>query len=71
VGSHLLLQGNLLDLGIELRSPALQADSSPSETPGKPYARLRSSKLIIKSIDFDPRIVIFRNIIFMAVKKTD
>ena len=28
--------GDLPDLGIELRSPALQADSLPSEPPGKP-----------------------------------
>ena len=27
--------GDLLDLGIEPRSPALQADSLPSEAPGK------------------------------------
>ena len=29
---------NLPDPGIELRSPALQADSLPFEPPGKPYA---------------------------------
>ena len=28
--------GDLLDPGIELGSPALQADSLPSEPPGKP-----------------------------------
>ena len=28
--------GHLPDPGIEPRSPALQADSSPSEPPGKP-----------------------------------
>ena len=28
--------GNLLDPGIESRSPALQADALPSEPPGKP-----------------------------------
>ena len=37
VGSHALLQGNLPDPGIEPESPALQADSLPSESPGKPY----------------------------------
>ena len=30
--------GNLPDLGIEPRSPALQADALPSEPPGKPHA---------------------------------
>ena len=29
--------GDLPDLGIEPRSPALQADSLPSESPGKSY----------------------------------
>ena len=37
VGSHLLLQEIFPgDLGIEAESPALQADSLPSEPPGKP-----------------------------------
>ena len=36
VGSLSLLQGNLPDPGIELGSPALQADSLPAELPGKP-----------------------------------
>ena len=36
VGCHFLLQGNLPDPGIEPGSPALQADSSPSEPPEKP-----------------------------------
>ena len=36
VGCHALLQGNLPKLGIEARSPALQAASLPSEPPGKP-----------------------------------
>ena len=35
VGSQALLQGNLPDPGIELSSPALQADSLLSEPPGK------------------------------------
>jgi len=35
-GLHFLLQGNLPDLGTELASPALQADSSPAEPSGKP-----------------------------------
>ena len=31
--------GDLPDPGIELRSPALQADALPSEPPGKPIIR--------------------------------
>ena len=34
-GCHALPQGNLPNPGIEPRSPALQADSAPSEPPGK------------------------------------
>ena len=36
VGSHSLLQGNLPNPEIKPRSPALQANSLPSESPGKP-----------------------------------
>ena len=36
VGSHSLLQGNFPDPAIKPRSPALQADSLPSQPPGKP-----------------------------------
>ena len=36
VGSRSFLQGDLPDPGIELRSPALWADSLPSEPPGEP-----------------------------------
>ena len=36
VGCHSLLQGDLPDPGTDLRSSALQADSLPSEPPGKP-----------------------------------
>ena len=36
VGCHALLQGNLPNPGIEPRSSTLQADSLPSEAPGKP-----------------------------------
>ena len=36
VGCHVLLWGNLPNPGIEPRSSALQADSLPSEPPGKP-----------------------------------
>ena len=37
VGHHFLLQGNLPNSEIEPRSPALQADSLPSEPPGNHY----------------------------------
>ena len=37
VGSLSLLQGNLPDPGIQLGSPALQADSLPAELPRKPF----------------------------------
>ena len=40
VSSPSLLQGNLPDPGIELGSPASQADFSPSEPPGKPSQRV-------------------------------
>ena len=36
VGCHALLQGDLPDPGMEPRSPALQADSLPNESPGEP-----------------------------------
>ena len=36
VGSFFLLQGNLPNPGIEPRSPALQVDSLPAESQGKP-----------------------------------
>ena len=35
-GFHALRQGNLPNPGVESRSPALQADSSPAEPPGEP-----------------------------------
>ena len=39
--------GNLLNPGIKPRSPALQADSLPSESPGKPkYIRVNSLSLL-------------------------
>ena len=36
VGKHSLLQVDLPNLGMELRSPTLQADSLPAEPEGKP-----------------------------------
>ena len=44
VGCHALLRGNLRDQGIEPRSPALQADSLPTEPPAGaklPYMHTR------------------------------
>ena len=41
--------GDLLDTGIEPRFPALQADSFPSEPPGKPLRR--NDKDVIKKND--------------------
>ena len=38
-GLPFLSPGNIPDPGIEPGSPALQADSLPSEPPGKPIAR--------------------------------
>jgi len=35
VGCHAFLQGNFPDPGIEMGSPALQANSLPAELPGK------------------------------------
>ena len=40
MGSHSLTPGDLPDPGIEPGSPALQADSLPSEPPGKPIYSL-------------------------------
>ena len=37
VGCHALLPEDLPNPGIEPRSPTLQADSLPSEPPGKPF----------------------------------
>ena len=39
VGCHALLQRIYPNPGIEPRTPALQADSLPSEPPGKKYGR--------------------------------
>ena len=43
--------GNLPNPGIEPRSPALQADSLPAESPGKPLAQLK----VLSSKDFKER----------------
>ena len=50
VGGHALLQGNLPNPGVELRSPALQADSLPSEPPGKPKNTGEGSLSLLQGI---------------------
>ena len=40
VGCHFVLQGIFLTLGLESGSPAWQADSLPSEPPGKPQEKV-------------------------------
>ena len=44
VHSHSLLQGIFLTQGLNPGNPALQADSSPSESPGKPRRLTSTSK---------------------------
>ena len=44
-GLPVLLQGNLPDPGIEPGSPALQADSLPSEPPGKSWFHVAGGKM--------------------------
>ena len=39
--------GDLPNPGIETRSPALQADSLPSEPPGKPYLALKCHEIYL------------------------
>ena len=43
MGSHPLKQGDLPDPEIEPKSPALQADCFPSESPGKSYKKKEAS----------------------------
>ena len=42
MGCHALLQGNLPEPGIKDGSPVLQADSLPSEPPGKPQVDMNN-----------------------------
>ena len=42
------IPGDLPDPGIKLRSPALQADSLPSEPPGKPMCIHKKEYLVIQ-----------------------
>ena len=46
VGSRSVLQGNLPNPGIKLRSPAFQADFLQSEPPGKPKELVLHPKLV-------------------------
>ena len=50
VGSLSLLQGNLPNLGIEPRSPTLQADSLPGEPQGKPKNTGEGSLALLQGI---------------------
>ena len=47
IGCHALLQGNLPNIGNEPRSPALQADSLPSESPGNSYNKFLLRKIYV------------------------
>ena len=53
-GQPFLSPGNLPNLGIKPWSPALQADSSPSEPPGKPHGQVDHSlkKILIWCVCF-------------------
>ena len=51
MGRH-ALPGDLLNPGIKLRSPALQLDSLPSESPGIPSESMKNARLyLIVSIE--------------------
>ena len=50
VGCHNLFQGGLPNTGIKPRFPSLQADSSPSETPGKPKNTRVGSLFLLQGI---------------------
>ena len=50
MGSHFFPLGNLPDPGLELGSPALEADSLLSEPPGKPQHKiLDTSEILLAS----------------------
>ena len=44
---HFLLQGIFPNPGIEPKSPALQADTLPSEPPGKPVTHILNQKFLL------------------------
>ena len=50
VGGHALLQGNLPNPEVELRSPTLQVDSLPSEPPGKLMNTEKGSLSLLQGI---------------------
>ena len=43
--------GDLPDPGLEPSSPALQADSLPSEPPGKPWNRVGAPQMFVERIE--------------------
>ena len=51
VGYYALLQGGLPNPGIEPRSPTLQVDSLPSESPGKPKINIEIFIILYKYIN--------------------
>ena len=54
MGSHSLLLRDLPDPGIQLTSTVLQADSLPSEPPGKPSVSINATKLRLLVSDSEP-----------------
>ena len=64
MGCHALLQGNLPNQGIELasaESPALQADSLPTEPSGKPHAEVPSMRYLEKEQNLQEWIDVAKN----------
>ena len=58
MGSYSLLWGNLPNLGIKSGSPAWQADSLPSEPPGKLDSSIRNGTFAFKkNLDIDTNTV--------------
>ena len=51
VDCHSLLQGNLPNPGIESGSPVSQADSPPSDLPGKPQAVLWRLNFNLRAVE--------------------
>ena len=60
VDSRCLLQGNLPNLGIEPRFPALQADSLPAEPPGKPINKIKNQTAQVKATEGSVLIVLLQ-----------
>ena len=68
MGSHFFLQGDLPNPGIEPGSPALQADSSPSEPPGWPPSNREGSLLSGFGFDCSAHLT-YRCILFIPPSK--